>query len=46
MKQDVSADPPDIGLLRPAAVVPCPERVADDFDQRRDASGRVRPLLD
>src|SRR5437762_9639305 len=37
VKQDVAADPADVGLLRPATVVPRSKRVPDDVDQLRGA---------
>jgi hypothetical protein len=46
VKRDVSPDPRDVGPLRPAAVVPCPQRAAADQDQGPDASGRARLFPD
>src|SRR5438034_6361430 len=37
VKQDVATDPADVGLLRPATVVPRSKRIADDVDQLRRA---------
>src|SRR5207245_11186056 len=37
VKQDVPTDPADVGLLRPATVVPRSKRVPDDVDQLRGA---------
>src|SRR5438034_10373946 len=37
VKQDVAADPADVGLLRAATVVPRSQRVAEDVDQLRRA---------